>query len=184
MSAVIGVLLMEGNFGFIHEKLDIKILILFILRRLPEPITLDALTDLTMCDDGINYFDFANCVDELVQTEHLRVRDGRYSLTEKGRRNGEITEVNLPYSVRMKAEKSTTALRAVQSRNSMIKTTHKKNDPGGSCTVTLALSDGVGEIISMKLFAANESQALDLEKGFRKNAEKIYNELIKLILEL
>ncbi|MCL2409650.1 MAG: DUF4364 family protein [Oscillospiraceae bacterium] len=174
---------MDSNFGFIHEKLDIKILILFILRRLPEAISLDVLTDLTMCDDGINYFDFANCVEELVRTEHLRLEDGRYSLTEKGRRNGKITEINLPYSVRMKAEKSATALRAVQSRNAMIKTTHK-NNPGGSCTVTLALSDGVGEIISMDLFAANENQALDLEKGFRKNAEKIYNELIKLILEL
>jgi hypothetical protein len=145
---------------------------------------METLTELTMCDDGINYFDFASCVAELAETEHLRINDaGKYSLTDKGRRNGEITENNLPYSVRMKAEESCAVLRADMSRNALIKTVHKNNGDG-SVTVTLALSDGIGEIASIKLFAASEDQALDLEKGFRKNAEKIYNELIKLILEL
>ena len=33
-----------------------------------------------MCDDGIDYFDFSECLNDLVQTEHLR-------LTEEGRRD-------------------------------------------------------------------------------------------------
>ena len=173
---------MHGGFGFIHEKLEIKILILFILRRLPEPVSLDVLTDIAMCDDGISYFDFVECVNELVKSDHLRLEDGKYSPTAKGRRNGEITEVNLPYSVRQKAEKKTSALRAEQNRDAMIKTSRTVN-PDGACTVALALSDGVGEIVSMELFAANEQQAMELEKGFRENAEKIYNAIIKLILE-
>ena len=173
---------MHGGFGFIREKLEIKILILFILRRLSAPVSLDVLTDLTMCDDGISYFDFAESVNELVESEHLRFEDGKYSPTAKGKRNGEITEVNLPYSVRQKAEKKTSALRAEQNRDAMIKTSHTVK-PDGACTVTLALSDGVGEIVNMELFAANEQQAIELEQGFRKNAEKIYNAVIKLILE-
>lgn len=174
---------MEKNFGFIHDKLDIKILILFILRRLSAPVPIGQLTELTMCDSGISYFDFTDCVGELVASEHIRLEDNKYSLTEKGRRNGEITEVNLPYSVRMKAEESTSVLRTEQNRDAMIKTSHTQNLSGEDCAVKLSLSDGVGEIVSMELFAANETQALNLEKGFRKNAEKIYNALIELILE-
>lgn len=174
---------MEGNFGFIHEKLDIKILILFILRRLSAPVTLERLTELAMCDSGISYFDFTDCVAELTATEHLRLEDDKYSLTAKGRRNGEITEINLPYSVRMKAEISTSVLRAEQNRDAMIKTSHTQNPDGGGCSVKLSLSDGVGEIVSMELFAVSDNQALDLERGFRKNAERIYNVLIELILE-
>ena len=173
---------MHGNFGFIHEKLEIKILILFILRRLPEPITLVVLTELTMCDDGISYFDFADCVAELVESENLRLEGNKYSLTEKGARSGEITENNLPYTVRMKAEKSTSALRAALNRNAMIKSNHTQN-PDGGCTVTLSMSDGIGDIVSIELFAANDRQALDLEKGFRVKAEKIYNMLIEAILD-
>jgi len=172
---------MIGNFGFIHEKLEIKILILFILRRLPEPVTLDVLTELAMCDDGISYFDFTECVAELVSTEHIKLEDNMYSVTVKGARNGATTEYSLPYSVRTKAEESASAIRSAQNRNSLIKTLYTVN-PEGGCIVRLSMSDGVGDIISMELFAANERQAQELEKGFRKDAESIYHALIKMII--
>ena len=173
---------MIGNYGFIHDKLDIKILILFILRRLPEPVTFDTLTELAMCDDGISYFDYADCVAELVKTEHVLHGDNKYSLTGKGARNSEITENNLPFSVRAEAEKLTAAYRATFSRNAMIQTSHE-SDQNIGLKVALSLSDGVGEIVSINLFAANEQQALALEDGFRKNAENVYSTLIKMILE-
>ena len=46
------------RFGFIHDKLDIKILILFVLRRLPDYVQGDTLAELVLCDDGISYFDY------------------------------------------------------------------------------------------------------------------------------
>jgi len=173
---------MKGNFGFIHDKIEIKILILFILRRLPEPISYDVLTELTMCDDGISYFDFSECVAELLKTEHLHCENELYSLTAKGARNGEITENSLPFTVRMTAENGASIIRAAQNRNAMIKTSHATK-PDGGCAVNLALSDGIGDIVSMELLAANERQAKELEKGFRNNAENIYNALIEMILE-
>ena len=173
---------MKGNFGFIHEKIEIKILILFILSRMREPVTFEVLTELAMCDDGISYFDFAESVAELVRTEHLLFEDNKYSLTPKGMRNGEITESSLPYSVRMKAEAGATGLRAALSRNSMIKTSRDCGSEG-VCTVKLSLSDGIGDIVTMELFAANEQQAQALENGFRKNAEKVYNALIRMMLQ-
>jgi len=173
---------MVGNFGFIHEKIEIKILILFILRRLQSAITFDMLTELAMCDDGISYFDFTECVSELIETEHVQVRDNKYFLTAKGVRNGELTENSLPYSVRQKVEETTAAARSVTGRNSMIKTMHTANQDGGY-TVTLTLSDGVGDIATMSLYAINEKQAHILEKGFRKNAENIYNTIIGMMLK-
>jgi hypothetical protein len=172
---------MNGSFGFIHEKLDIKILILFILYRMPEPITFDTLTELAMCDGGICYFDYADCVAELVMTEHVRLEDGRYSLTGKGVRNSEITENCLPFTVRMEAEKSTSAMRTAINRNSMIKTSHEPG-PSGGFQANLSMSDGIGDIITIKLHTANERQALAIEKGFRMNAENIYNALIEAML--
>ena len=172
---------MTGNFGFIHEKLEIKILILFILRRVPEPIALEELAGLVMCDDGVGYFDFAQCVAELVQTDHLFFRDDKYSVTIKGVRNGEATENSLPYSVRVKASGMTADFCLKLSRESMIQTSHSANDDYGF-TVNLSLSDALGSIMSMELFTGDESQAEALEKGFRKNAEGIYNELIKMML--
>ena len=173
---------MSESFGFIHERVEIKVLILFIMRRLPEPITLDVLVGLTLCDDGIGYFDVTECISMLIETEHLRLEDGKYSLTKKGVRNGETLEKNLPYSVRKRAEDAAALVRANLSRDAMIKTNRTIHD-NGEYRVALSLSDGVGDIISMELFTTNEDQASKLEKGFRKNAEKIYHAIIAMLVE-
>lgn len=173
---------MENRFGFIREKLDIKILILFILKRLNAPVDFDKLSELTMCDDGISYFDFAECVDELVKTEHISFDGETYAITDKGERNGSVTESSIPYSVRLKAEKSTAALNAEMARNSMI-VTGKEMRRGGGFTVSMSLSDGIDQILSMNLFAATEKQAEEIENGFRKNAESIYNTIINKLFE-
>ena len=44
--------------------------------------------------------------------------------------------------------------------------------------VKLGMSDGKGEIISMRLLCADEAQARLIEKNFRKNAEYYYNSFI------
>ena len=172
---------MIGNFGFIRENIEIKVLILFILQRLPEPVALDVLADLTMCDEGIRYFDVTDCVSKLVDTQHLRLENNKYSLTAKGDRNGEILAKNLPYSVRKKAEDAAADMRVTINRDAMIKTKRSICEDGGY-KVLLTLSDGIGDIISMELFAANEKRADKLEQGFRKNAEKVYQAIIDMLM--
>ena len=88
--------------GFIHDKLEIKFLILYITARVIEPIPFDTVWDLAMCDEGVDYFDFAECLSDLVRTEHLTLSaDGLYAITDKGLRNSRICESSLPYSVRI-----------------------------------------------------------------------------------
>ena len=83
--------------GFIHDKLDIKFLILYLMARVAGPVDFTTLADLTFCDDGVEYFDFAESVAELVSTGHLAVEGDLYTITDKGRRNGEICESAWPF---------------------------------------------------------------------------------------
>jgi len=168
--------------GFIHDKLDIKILILFILGRMSEPIDLDTLTELTFLDGGIGYFDFTDCITELIETNHIKKENDLFFITEKGLRNGHTTESSLPYSVRRKAERSTEALVQIQRRNAMIIAEHTERIGGGQ-TVTLALSDGLGEILRMKLFAATEAQATTMKNTFNKRAEQLHGQIIELLMD-
>ncbi|MCL2563523.1 MAG: DUF4364 family protein [Oscillospiraceae bacterium] len=171
------------RFGFIHDKLEIKFLILFILSRLAEPVDLDTLTDLTLCDDGITYFAFSESVAELLDTEHLRKEeDGRIAITDKGLRNGRATETSIPSSVRHRAEQRAAALARVQRRNTMVKAEANPRIGGGR-TVKLSLSDGLGEILGMELYAATEAQAAAMQDGFTKRAEQLYGQIITLLIE-
>ena len=85
-----------GRVGFIHDKLDIKFLILYIASRLIEPVGIDVLTDLALCDEGVDYFSFSECLNELVESEHIKkTEEGFYCATPRGIRNSEICESRL-----------------------------------------------------------------------------------------
>ena len=70
--------------GFIHDKLDTKLLVLYIMNRAAAPIDFSTLTDLSMCDPGVNYFQFAEAVSELTDTGHLDQQGETYAITDKG----------------------------------------------------------------------------------------------------
>ena len=77
--------------GFIHDKLEIKFLILYLMSRVVEPVPFATVLDLAMCDDGVGYFEFTECLRDLVESEHLTLSaDGLYEITDKGLRNGAI----------------------------------------------------------------------------------------------
>ena len=165
--------------GFIHDKLDIKVLILFVLRRLPAPVDADTLLQLCQVDGGIGYFDYSDCISELLESEHMAETEDGFQITEKGRRNADAVESSLPYSVRSKALKLLEPIAEELRRQAMITARHKTQDDG--CFVELAMSDGAGEIVHLNLLVANEDQAGRIEKRFRKNAEKIYHQIVELL---
>jgi predicted transcriptional regulator len=167
------------RFGFIHEKLDIKILILFILRRLPAAVSAETLTELIFCDEGIGYFDYAESLAELVETGHVQQKEDGYLLTEKGDRNGETLEDSIPYSVRVKAEEKLAPVAEAMRRAAMIEAKHSMQEDG--CRVELGLSDGLGDIARLCLLCAGEEQAERIERNFRADAEGIYHRIMEML---
>lgn len=167
--------------GFIHEKLDIKILILFILRRLTGFVEPEILQELCQCDGGVGYFDYSDCLAELVETGHIEEGEDGYKITEKGSRNAEAVESSLPYSVRSKALKLLAPVEENQRRMAMIRTEHEVRNDG--CIVSLAVSDGQGNIIDMKILCADEKQAKVMEKNFRREAEAYYQRIVDMLSE-
>ncbi len=168
------------EFGFIRGKLEIKILILFIMNRLPEPVDIDTLADLTLCDAGINYFDYVECVYDLVRTGHIEEKDGLYLITDKGRKNGAITESTVPYSVRMKAEKNSENVAVTLKRKSLIKASHNFRE-NGDCIVHLSMDDGIDSVMSLDILSGGEALAKQIEENFQNNAEKLYTEIINIL---
>lgn len=169
------------TYGFIHEKLDIKILILFILRRLPGTVDPETLLELCQCDEGISYFDYSDCLNELVETGHIAENEEGYAITEKGSRNADAVESSLPYSVRSKALRLLAPVEERLRRAAMITARHSQNEDG--CFVELAMGDGKGEVIRLQLLCGGEDQAKTIEKHFRRDAEGYYQKIVQLLTE-
>ena len=167
--------------GFIRDNLEIKFLILYIAARVAQPLDMAGLQELTMCDDGIDYFAFSECLNDLVRTEHLRLTsEEQYAITAKGLRNSSICETSLPYSVRMRADKQIARCNKELLRQAQVraKVTQREN---GTYTVELSLSDDVDNLMHFELMVATEAMANDLASRFRRNPEQIYTDLLSAL---
>lgn len=171
-----------GRVGFIQDKLEIKFLILYVAARLIEPVPFEAMQELTMCDDGIDFFDFSECLSNLVESQHLTLSDdGLYAITEKGLHNGAICESSLPYSVRLRADKNITIFNQKLKRRAQIQSDIEPRR-NGTYTVTLAFNDDESQpILKMELMVPKEVMAKDLAERFQKNPEQLYTGVLNTL---
>lgn len=168
--------------GFIHDKLDIKFLILYLMNRVAAPVDFATLAELTFCDDGVSYFDFAESVAELVSTGHLRLEEEKYAITEKGRRNGTNCESSLAYSVRRKCDRNLAKVNGVLRRNAQVRTELLPREDAG-VTLRLILDDDKGNIMTLDMLTVSEEQAGQLAEKFRAQPEKLYESILQALLE-
>lgn len=168
--------------GFIHDKLDIKFLVLYLMARVASPVDFPTLADLTFCDDGVEYFDFAESVAELVATEHLTLEDGKYSITDKGRRNGKICESSLAFSVRRRCDQNLAQVNGVLRRDAQVRSELLPREDGG-VTLRLILDDDKGNIMTLDMLTVSTDQAGHLAEKFRAEPEKLYHGILQVLLE-
>ena len=171
-----------ARYGFIHDKLDIKFLVLYLTARLAGPVDFPTLTELTMCDAGVDYFEFAEAVSELVETGHLTLEGDLYTITEKGRRDGAACESSLPYSVKRKCNGNLAKVNGALRRDAQVRAASEAR-PEGGFTARLSLVDDTGNLLSVELFCPSQEQADRLCEAFRSRPERVYNDILESLLE-
>ena len=170
-----------GELGYIRDKLDVKYLILFVMSCLDIQVTFDDVAEMAMIDNAMTYFDVSDAFYEMVESGHVEADGNYYRITERGRQVLTGYERRLPASVRRDAQKAVMKTVARLKRDAMISTSTKEVGPD-NFVVTLKMSDGVGELISLDMMVVNKRLALLLEGNFKANAEVIYNEILNAVM--
>ena len=161
--------------GFIHDMLDVKVLILFVMARVNYPVASNEIYELCYQDDCLSYFDVCTAIPEMVKSGHLKeVEDEKYVITEKGKADGSLTEDSIAFTVKQRAENAVARFTRQLRRSSFVKTQIIPRDTG-ECSVMMALDDEMGNLMTLELMAPDQRQAVRLGKLFEQKAESVYN---------
>ncbi len=163
------------RFGYLHDMMDVKILILFIMARVKYPVTIQQIYELCYQDDSLSYFDVCTAVPEMAASGHLQeTEDSCYVITEKGREDGETTKDDIAFTVKQNAENAIDRFNRQVHRSSFVKTRIEPRE-NGDYSVIMQLDDALGTLMTMELTAPDSRQAVRLSRLLEKKAEAVYN---------
>ena len=168
--------------GYIHNMMDVKVLVLYIMSRVLYPVDLQKIYELAYQDDCLSYFDLAQAVPQMVDSGHLEEVEGkRYVITEKGREACAVTEDAVAYPVMQRAQAAVDRYNRAVRRSSFVKTSVRQR-AGGDYSVSLSLNDEVSDLLKMELMAPTQKHAYRLAAAFSENAETIYRLIMDQLL--
>ena len=169
--------------GFIHDMMDVKILILFVVSRSNYPLTTQEIYELCYQDDCLSYFDVCTAVPEMVASGHLEAGgDEKYTVTEKGRQTASLTEDSIAFTVKQRAENAVARFNRQLRRSSFVKTQILPRD-NGEFSVVIGLDDEMGNLMTLELAAPDQRQAVRMSRMLEKKAEVIYNLTMAELME-
>ena len=161
--------------GFIHDMLDVKILILFVMARVSYPVTNGEIYELCYQDDCLSYFDVCTAIPEMVKSGHLKeTEDNKFVITEKGKADGSLTEDSIAFTVKQRAENAVARYNRQIRRSSFVKTQVIPRE-SGDFSVIMSLDDEMGNLMTLELAAPDQRQAVRLGRLFEQKAEMVYN---------
>lgn len=166
--------------GFIHNKLDIKLLALYLASRLVGPVDRSTYIDLALCDDGVNYFQFAEAIAQLVENRQLSLEDGLYSITDEGRRNIAEGGDSLSIVIRQRCDQRVIPVNEQLRRKAMIRSCVEPD--GNGYRLRLAFSDETGDLLTLTLWTPDEACAQRASERFQRDPGKVYEGVLNAVL--
>lgn len=163
---------------------DIKIFILYLMKNLHRPLDFTTVSEISVQDGFVNYFDFASCFAELIDSGSIteKIEDGipSYEITENGELVVSELQSNIMNIIREKSLRSALRLLSFKERGSQIKCESElvgKDKYMMKCEI--AEKD---EPIMQINLSVESKQLLDIMMyNFDKSPEVVYKGLIAIL---
>ena len=161
------------HLGFIHDMMDVKVLILFVMSRVIYPVDEQKIYELCYQDDRVSYFDVLQAIPELVASGHLAHESEGYVITPKGKEACEQTEDSVAWSVRQRANRAVERFNRQTRRDSFVRT-EIIEQPSGDFLAVMSLDDELGRLMTLELTAPSARQARQFTKAFHGCADRLF----------
>lgn len=164
--------------GFIHDMLDVKVLILYVMSLVEVPVSAQTIYELCLQDDCLSYMDVQQAIPQMVETGHLHaLDDGMFCITDKGRDTEQLTTDSIAFPVRHRAKLAVENLNSAAKREQYIQT-DVRQDEKGDYVVAMTMNDHNGRLMHLELTMPTRQQAGKVEAAYRKNPDLVYQSVI------
>ena len=173
----------------IDDPIVIQYIILFTLAKADRRITHSQLTCLTLDRCNINFTNFQIALDNLVGIGYVKKDPGIsnedmpiYSLTEKGIEANGFFEKSIPVYIREQISEHIKPFFEAESLKRSVKAELMQIADREYCA-DLALFDSRSSLLELTVYGGDRKTAATMVRNFKKNYEKIYSTLMKLLSE-
>lgn len=169
----------------VEDLAENKVLILYILNKLPNGIKNDDLYKIVLTANNINYFYFQELITDLINTNLIgSFTKDEYKIlkiTSDGQNALNLTKSLLPGILKLKADSVfKEQVSVIEEESSIITEYTPKNE--NNYTVTCKIAEKGEIIFEVSAFAGSRERAKQISDNWNKNAETIYPKILELLL--
>ena len=169
--------------GGLKSTAEIKILVLYLLMNVNEPVPSNQISDLLHIEGIANTFEVNEAFAELHNNGLIYESDSGnecYLINDKGRDVGQTLQSSVPFTAR---EKSLRLLKKMLQRNRHMKETEIviSHEDDGTIKVTCSAIENDKVIMSFSLQAADDAQAIRIKENYLDDPALVYRTLIDML---
>ncbi len=169
----------------LRKKTEIKIYILYVMKNIGYPIEFDRLNDTVTSDGAVNYFGFAECFTELLETGNVIAKDTEeakegFIITEQGINVVDTLLDTLIPSVRRTALAAATRLTSFDKRGATIEHSAQELD-NGRYLFNFRVNEYNKETFALTLTLESKEQLDRIESNLQKNPDGVYKCIMALL---
>ncbi len=169
--------------GGLKNTAEIKILVLYLLMNVNEPVPSNQIADLLHIHGIANTFEVNDAFFQLHKNGLIDESDDSvesYTINEKGRDVGQTLQSSVPFTVR---EKSLKILKKMLQRNRHMKETDIviSHEDDGTIRITCSAIENDAVIMSFSLLAADDAQAIRIRENYLDDPALVYRTLIDML---
>ena len=167
--------------GGLTDSTEIRLLLCYLVKN-AGPITRTEIENSLMEEALVNYFEIGSCLDDITQQKLVTLTDGRYTITEKGRKVAQELAYDLPRSVR---ERAVAAVLRSQTwaRKEAQYAARITEKPDGHCTIRCTIKALDQELFCLNIGTPDRLSADLVKKQFILKGNEIYQMLITKLTE-
>lgn len=171
--------------GGLHALGDVKALVLYILHASSEPLEREHLTEIILSDGLVDYFDFSQALQELLEEGLIDIvaadEINTFVITKVGIQTKDLYEKNIPFNVKKHALAALTKVLAKIKRDSNTHTDIAVVN--GGYQVTCRLTENEKILLEYKVLVPDEMQAHIIADQFLKNPTEKYQRMMAALID-